>query len=247
MTAKQQKGTKARGRSAGTVGALGALVVAGAVLAAGASAPGDDTDNPSDGRVLPGKVSVLGDAKVRRWTGQTFSLEIPLDWAPITEDRSKGVYAWALPARGSSLEDRDVVQAAADIDWTRASRATSARVRVERVAKAPTAKASATKLSTLNADYANRFNDLGSVTIGERFTWRLELAAAQRTVESHYFFSTCNGATRQETWHLTVNRSRLGGRAAGEQRAAIERILESFRTVYPATPRGEKECTGSSS
>lgn len=239
------------GRGSRAAGAVGALLLAAALLAAGAAAPGSAGDRPSDGRLVPGKVSVLGEAKVRRWTGQTFSVEVPLEWVNIQEAREQRQYAWVLPRDETLLDSAESVRTAAGEDWGAARKLVSARLRVavEPASTRRGARAKARAVSRTDKRYSDGFNDLGAVRFRRpdgasdgRYAFRFEIAASG-TTESHYFFATCRDARREETWHLTVNRSDLSGREASRQKATLDAVLASFETVY-APSEGPRDCKG---
>jgi hypothetical protein len=222
--------------------AVAALVAAAGVLAIGASLPdGGSGDHPSDGRVHPGKVSVLGRAKVRTWSGQTFSVQIPLKWQKVLENQTDQAYAWAQPAPGASLSSpADVALAAGD--WIRAKQVVRARITIaiEPSSAGRDAKVAARAFSRSAVRYTDGFLDLGPVKIGPT-AWRFDVAVAG-TVESHYFFSTCADGKRRESWHITVDRAQLHGREAAAQSQTINAIFASLDTVYAGARSAGSDC-----
>jgi hypothetical protein len=229
-------------RLSAAIVAVAALAAAVGVLAVGALLPGSGNgDHPSDGRVHPGKVSVLGRAKVRTWAGQTFSVHIPLKWQKVLENPTTHTYAWAQPASGASLSSSDSIKQAAG-DWPKAEQLVQTRIgiQVEPSSAGRDAKVAATAFSRSSARYTDGFLDLGPVTIGP-VAWRFDVAVAG-TIESHYFFSTCADGRRRESWHLTVDRSRLHGRDAALQSQAINSIFASLKTVFPAARSSGPDC-----
>lgn len=213
--------------------AAAALAAAAGALALGVSVPGSGGGtHPTDGRVHPGKVSVLGRAKVRTWSAQTFSLQIPLKWREVLENPATRVYGWAQTAPGVELSSSALVKQAAG-DWARAKQLVQTRITVAISSSSAgrDAKANALAFSRSDVRYTDAFLDLGPVRFGPT-AWRFDVAVAG-TVESHYFFSTCADGRRRESWHITVNRSRLRGVLASQQSQAINAIFASLQTVYP--------------
>jgi hypothetical protein len=213
--------------------AAAALAAAAGALALGVSVPGSGGGtHPTDGLVHPGKVSVLGRAKVRTWSAQTFSLQIPLKWREVLENPSTHVYGWAQTAPGVELSSETLVRQAAG-DWARAKQLVRTRITVAISSSSAgrDAKPSALAFSRSDVRYTDAFLDLGPVHFGP-MAWRFDVAVAG-TIESHYFFSTCAGGRRRESWHITVNRSQLHGVSASQQSQAINAIFTSLKTVYP--------------
>lgn len=227
--------------------AAAALALAAGVLAVGALLPGgDDGDHPADGRVHPGKVSVLGRAKVRGWSGQTFSVQIPLRWHKVIENPATHVYSWAQPAPGASLGSSAAVAQAAG-DWAGARRVARTRItlQIEPSTRGRDAEATARAFSRSDVRYTQGFLDLGPVRFGPT-AWRFDVAVAG-TVESHYFFATCVGQRRRETWHVTVDRSALHGQAAAAQSQSVSAVFASLRTTFPGSTSASPDCVSAGS
>jgi hypothetical protein len=244
MAATRAGATSGDGRTARIAGAAAALVLAAAALAGAASVEAGDLEHPGAGEVRAGKVSVLGDAKVRRWITQRFSLEVPLEWALI-EENTGTAFTWVRVRPGRTL-DANV----ANGPWTAARRIVSDRLRVEpaRVPKLG-ARGNMRDRGRLEKD---GYVDSGGVPLprpNSRYAFRLLVTVpgfdpkVANTVEGHYFFATCfPPKTRRDTWHVTYDRDSLRGQAAAEQQAAFERIIGSFETIYPASPPGKADC-----
>ena len=113
------------GQTARAVGAAAALLLAVAALAGAASVQAGDLDHPGAGEIRAGKVSVLGEAKVRRWIAQRFSLEVPLQWALI-ENPTSGAFSWVRVRPNQALDP-----GRASAEWSQAQKLVSARLRVE--------------------------------------------------------------------------------------------------------------------
>ena len=241
-----------------TAGAAAALLLAAAALTAAASVPGGDVDHPGNGDVLPGKVSVLGEAKVRRWTGQTFSLEVPLEWANPLKDAKNQVYGWALMRPGRKVDTTSLAKQASSDDWANAQELVAARIKVELKPAAgnPSSHSRVYSFGRRDPRYTDGFIDRGSVNFqqpsgapGGRFAWRVDFAvpgldsagSKTATTESHYFFTTCKGG-RHEVWHVTLNRSELSGQEAAKQKALFDTMMGSFDTLYDPSPKGSKDC-----
>jgi hypothetical protein len=240
--------TKAGSQSGLILGAAAALLVAAATLAGASSVPISRASRPPDAGVLAGKVSVVGDAKVRQWTGRTFSIEVPLKWMLVRQDKARSVYVWGLLRAGQQLNDSDVATRAASESWTTAGRPLSARIRVSESLTGPGANAAAIALRTAptadggtNADY---WIDTGSVRFSppvnrsharsrarSPLAFRTQLRVAD-SVQSDYFFSTCAEDRRVETWHLTVNTEPLQGKAGSAALNTIREMVASFSTTH---------------
>ncbi len=232
------------GQVARAAGAAAALLLAVAVLAAASSVKAGDIEHPGAGSIRAGKVSVLGDAKVRRWIGQRFSLEVPLQWALIKDDTGT-VFRWVLVRPGQEL---DATQASEN--WAEAQKNVSARLRVEPAAD-PDAGARLNMRARGRLD-KDGYIDSGGVPLpppNPRYAFRLLVAvhgfdpAVTNTTEGHYFFSTCSPPEdRRDTWHVTFDRTAQRGQAAAEQQAVFERMIGSFETIHPASPPGKVDC-----
>jgi hypothetical protein len=234
------------------VGSIAAILAAGGVLALGVSATDRSTSGNADITVEPGKISVVGNAKVRKWDGQTFSMEVPLKWARTysgkATDEAGGppfqFHAWTRPAPGADGKD---ARLRGNPDWSVARPAADARITLE-IRPATSSGSSRTRATTLarqlSADPGYRFGDLGPVTIGGegassgRYAWRLNMATAG-DLESHYFFTTCEADRRREAWHVTFDR-----RSVREQQPVLQAMLASLDTVYaPSRPSAtNQEC-----
>ena len=232
------------GQVARAAGAAAALLLAVAALAAASSVKAGDIEHPGAGSIRAGKVSVLGDAKVRRWIGQRFSLEVPLQWALIKDDTGTA-FSWVLVRPGQEL---DAEQASGD--WAEAQKNVSARLRVE-----PAADADAGARLNMRARGRvdrNGYIDSGGVPLpppNPRYAFRLLVAVpgfdpdVTNTTEGHYFFATCSPPEdRRDTWHVTFDRTARRGQAAAEQQAVFERMIGSFETIHPASPPGKVDC-----
>lgn len=232
------------------VGAAAALLAAAAVLFVGVSASERETAGSSDVPVEPGKVSVVGNAKVRRWEGQTFSIEVPLEWVKTfsgTVNRQNASdfqrHAWALPAAGVAADDERL---GVD-DWGSAKSAAEARMRVEIAPYETTANSrlAARKLaSDLAGDSRYAYGDVGTVTLAGadgavgRTAWRLNVTTAGNR-ETHYFFSTCDAGKPREAWHITFDR-----RSVRDMQPTLESMLASIDTTYPAASAKGSGCAG---
>jgi hypothetical protein len=222
--------------------AFAALAGAAGVLAAGTLLIGDGGgSNPTDGRVHPGKVSVLGRAKVRTWSGQTFSLQVPLKWQKIVENPATHTYAWAEPSAGGTLSSAAAVAQAAG-DWSKAKDVARTRLTVQLLPSSAgrDAEASARAFARSDPLYTNGFLDLGPVVFGPR-AWRFNVSMAG-TVETHYFFSTCADGRRRESWHITIDRAGLQAQQAGEQARTISSIFSSLKTTFPGSRSASRDC-----
>jgi hypothetical protein len=223
--------------------AAAALLAAAGALAIGATLAGDgDGEHSSDGRVHPGKVGVLGGAKVRTWSGQTFSLVVPLKWQKVLENPSTHTYAWAQPAPGATLSSAAAVNQAAGA-WAEAKDVVRTRITVNVLPSASGRDAEASARSFARSDVNNTvgFLDLGPVSIGPT-AWRFDVAVAG-TIESHYFFSTCADGKRRESWQIVVDRAALHGREAGGQSRAVNAIFASLKTTFPGSRSSGPDCT----
>lgn len=233
----------ARDGSAGlrAVASIGALLAAAALLALGVSVSERDADGPTNVAVVPGKVSVLADAKVREWQGQTFSIEVPLEWertlsavAEVQDGTQFQRHQWALLTAGDAAT-------ASKEDWLSAASAAKARLNVDirRYADEFSAERWARDTADIkSAAPGYRFGDVGPIAIGAgpdgtggRDGWRLNVAAADQ-LESHYFFVTCDGETPREAWHVTFNRE-----SVADQQPALQSTLASLRTDYAGASR----------
>lgn len=98
----------------GRVGiAAAGLLVLGGVLAVLASVVHDDAVASSRYHVEPGKISVIGTSRLRSWSGDTFSLVIPVTWkntenGQVAFDNTKkrapiGKFVWEAPAGAGTL------------------------------------------------------------------------------------------------------------------------------------------------
>ncbi len=244
----EQTGAKATrggdGQSGRLAGAAAALVLAGAALAGAASVKAGDIEHPGAGDIRPGKVSVLGEAKVRRWIAQRFTLEVPLQWALIKDEGGRA-FTWVLVRPGEELDPDQ-----ANASWPTVQRVVSDRLRVE---PARDSKIGARKnMREQGRDKKDGYVDSGGVPLpfpNNRYAFRLLVAVpgfnpdVTNTVEGHYFFATCKPETeRRDTWHITYNREARTGQAAAEQQARFERIIGSFETIHPASPPGKTDC-----
>ena len=231
-------------QTARAVGAVAALLLAVAVLAAASSVHAGDIEHPGTGDIRAGKVSVLGEAKVRNWIASRFSVEVPLQWALI-KDASGSTFSWVLVRSGHKLEPKQ-----ASGDWSQAREILSARLRV-----APAAESTGARLNMRAQGRANKdgYIDSGGVPLpppNPRYAFRLLVAVPgfdekdTNAVESHYFFATCSPpGDRRDTWHVTYNRDALRGQPEAEQLAVFKRMIGSFKTIYPASPPGRTDCT----
>lgn len=240
-------------------GAAAALVLAAAVLAGAASVHAGDVEHPTEGKILPGKVSVLGEAKVRRWSAQRFSVEVPLEW-PLIEEQTGRAFTWVHLRSGQKLSAAEAQVARGD-DWAKAQRLVSTRFIIE---PAPSLKIGARRNMRLRGrrDEAARdgYVDSGGITLplasspDGRYAFRLLLAVpgfdpttgrATVTPEAHYFFSTCRPANAlRYTYHVTYDRSALQGQAAAEQDAVFKRMIGSLETTRDdrLSPPGTVDC-----
>lgn len=233
------------------VGSVAAILAAAGILALGVSATERGTTGNADVAAKPGKVSVVGDAKVRQWDGRTFSIDVPLRWVPVFSGtdpnvRSTQVHSWALPAAGVKASDSRLNAP----DWATAKKAADARIVLEigtAASASPTVadrNAALVKGRTLAKEPAYRFGDLGPVTLTAggpapgRYAWRLNMAAADN-LESHYFFTTCDAGRPREAWHLVFNR-----RSVRATQATLQNMLASIQTTFPSALAGETGCPG---
>lgn len=231
------------------VGSVAAILAAAGLLALGVSAAERETTGNTDVAAKPGKISVVGDAKVRQWDGQTFSIEVPLQWIRVFSGngpsaRSTQVHSWALPAAGVTASDPRLNAPA----WATARGAANARIILE-VSNAPSLSstvanrnAALVKARTLAAQAKYRYGDLGPVTLASngthsgRYAWRLNVAAAG-DFETHYFFTTCEAGRPREAWHVVFDR-----RSVRETQATLQNMIASIDTTFPSGTAGRTGC-----
>lgn len=231
------------------VGALAAILLAAGLLTIGVTSTKRSTSGNTDVAVEPGKVSVVGSAKVRQWNGQTFAIDVPLQWAKIYSGPADGaqVHAWALPSSAAGSGAKGINSPR----WSNARRVAAARM-ILRIAepKFSTTRAGSVARtaarSVPSADPAVRFGDLGVVTLpasdgrAARSVWRLGLSAAGDS-ESRYYFTTCDRGRPRETWQVVFDRT-----SVRDQQAALQSLLGSLKTTFPVAANDNKGCSSTS-
>lgn len=257
-TTRHDSGTATGGQGAQVALALAALVLLAGLFWAASRVPRGDEENPTNGEVIPGKVSVIGEAKVRRWTGEDFTMEIPLNWAYALDDKARRTYGWTLLRENRDVDTKARATAASNPNWTAAQETVVARVRIEiRAPKTKQGKTVSARTLAYDADDASgdSFVDLGSTHFPPaaankqgRAVWRLEVSTpgtvvTPSTIETHYYFATCDGRRQHKTWHIVLNRSALDGRAASRQQAVFATMMGSLETPgQTASSNGRTDC-----
>ncbi len=204
-------------------------------------------------RVVPGKISVVGAAKVRSWESKGFQVQIPAGWGNIATGKvdieNTGDLAQLDPedraARLRQFEARRLVihrwqgtlDAPAGVTDCQGG-TVCAEIQVEQGygRRDRTVREFATDRV---AEYANdkdlRFIDLGPVTArGGRWVWRwsARLGDQERTA---YFFATCQGARVAQYYQVI-----LRAPAAAKVQEQFADMLGSITTDLPSQPRGER-------
>jgi hypothetical protein len=229
-----------------------ALVLAVAALFGATALVGEDDAGAASHDAVPGKVSVLGGAKVRSWRGPTFTIEVPLQWQLAISGKATGVaatdiYRWVLVAPGASREDRRL----SDPDWTTTRQVALAQINLQigpahKRADGSRAQAKlvgenrAVKAGYSFADVGPSYFPASTENPDRRYVWRL-FVTADKQPETHYFFATCDKGKARESWQITFNR-----RSARAQQATQQAMLASLTTLYDASPpdtKNSRDCT----
>lgn len=205
-------------------------------------------------RVVPGKISVVGAAKVRTWSSRDFEVQIPSGWVNIATGPAslenaaqlEGLTASARRATEQAFERQAVAIHRWQGSLTDAATQTDCRpgticaeIRVER---SPGRKD--LPISTFAKDKVGAFEqdergistiDLGPVTArGGRWVWRWsgKLGGERRT---SYFFATCRGARVDQYFQVT-----LQAPASVDVQDQFADLLASISTKAPAQPRSDQ-------
>ncbi|MBJ7469892.1 MAG: hypothetical protein JHD16_01255 [Solirubrobacteraceae bacterium] len=204
-------------------------------------------------KVVPGKIGVIGAAKVRTWESKGFDVQIPAGWGNIAtgpvELANTGDLARLTPTQRAARERTFAARRLVVHRWQGTLDAQPgetecrlgticAEIQVEQGygRRDRTVKKFATERVTEYADDKNlRFIDLGPVTArGGRWVWRwsARLGDQERTA---YFFATCQGGRVAQYYQVI-----LRAPAAANVEDQFADLLASVQTDLPSQPRGER-------
>lgn len=225
------------GEEIGTMAIIGAglgLLALFGTLFVLATVVSDTNAEVRETKVLAGKVSVIGTAKVRDWSTSLFAMQVPADWANIATGQAldeKGgdlegnyIHTWQgnreVPARGGACDD-DVECLSIQIDQE------GFRGKLDSPRQAALREQRRVKEETKGYLY----RDLGPVTsLGGRWTWRWVYDQGGRE-HVNYFFATCADGKPNAVW--TVRTSAPEGEYPYEE---FSNALGSMTTADASEP-----------
>ena len=218
--------------------AAGALIALAALLAGLGVVVHNATSRGADDNVYPGKISVIGAAKVREWDGRNFTLSVPASWGQIATGPEIFKNASQQHFKPDVQEDIWEGQPSqAKPSTTCDPKLPCLDLQIERPTKAhalPTAAAYAHQQASFARQNPNsHYIDLGPVTTGgeHRWVWRWLSQTGQRESRSSIFV-TCSHGAPAELWQVTTS-APIGASPT----AAFSQILDSIHSSLPTQPR----------
>lgn len=253
MTAPPAPPTRSATYGAGALAGAGLGLLAIIALLAGLSIVVRDANaRAKEDRMVAGKISVVGAAKLREWTSDRVSVQVPSGWGLIATGKVAfspnliNKYGQVVLHRWRSSLDEPPADNACEqglvcfeIQYeTPRATGTIVGTQVVNTAKKPWEFASKTsrELTTnANADARERFVDLGPVVVPQdRWMWRLttRLRDQQRV---RYLFATCQGGRVDRFWTIGFYAS-----AQDDLTDEISDVLRSLELDAPTPKRPER-------
>lgn len=255
MTAPPSQPRSANYSSATIFAAGFGLIALLAVLGVLSAVVRDANADALEDKVVPGKISVVGAAKVRTWQSKGFEVQVPAGWGniatgPVAYDKSG--YDRLTPEQRA---ERDLWNDTRNLvihrwqstlapstggDCLRGTLCAEIQVEnpVETKSKANKSvkQFAVERLSDSRAADELKFIDLGPVTArGGRWVWRwsAELGGQRHTI---YFFATCQSG-RVAQYYQVVFRAPAGA----EVKEQFADLLASITTELPSQPRSDSD------